>query len=380
MKIAVIGHKRVPSREGGIEKSVEKQMLRLRERGHEVILYDRSGHNIFGAEFDAPAGSFRGMKIVTVPTPGNALGVPVYSFLATVRALREKCDILYYHGSGSCLMIPLARLFGARCVGMIHGIDSQQVKWNRLGRLYLRMGEKAAARRADACLVLSESIRDYIREKYGKEPVLTCNGTEPPCLPPDPEALIRKRFGLEKDGYILCVVRIVAGKGLEYLIRAFRACGTEKKLVIAGGVDPVCRDYYAQLRELAAGDERILFTGFLEEPAVQALYLQAYAFVFPSDHEGMAHSLLEAMAAGCCCLVSDIPENTAVIREHGLRFRRGDADDLREKLQGLLDDPGRVRSLREGTAAFALRTYDWDAVADQLEEVFGRALSTRTAG
>ena len=159
MKIAVIGHKRVPSREGGIEKTVEKQMIRFRKRGYDIILYNRSGHNTFGEEFDRPSengviktgkgvSEYQGMKIETVPTPQNSLGVPVYSFLATVRALRERCDILYYHGSGSCLMIPLARLFGAHCVALLHGIDSRQVKWNRLGKMYLKMGERAAAKRA----------------------------------------------------------------------------------------------------------------------------------------------------------------------------------------------------------------------------------------
>ena len=385
MKIAVIGHKRVPSREGGIEKTVEKQMIRFRKRGYDIILYNRSGHNTFGEEFDRPSengviktgkgvSEYQGMKIETVPTPQNSLGVPVYSFLATVRALRERCDILYYHGSGSCLMIPLARLFGAHCVALLHGIDSRQVKWNRLGKMYLKMGERAAARRADACCVLSEVNREYIRNTYGTDPVLTFNGTEKPCIQEDPQNLIRKRFGQEKDGYILALTRIVAGKGLEYLIAAFRRTDTEKKLVIAGGVDPVCRKYYEKLRSLAGNDERIIFTGFLEEPYVSALYINACIFVFPSDHEGMAHSLLEAMAAGCCCLVSDIPENCSVIRDHAMLFRHGDSQDLYDKLQMLLCEPGLAASYREKVSDYAIAAFDWDKCADQMEDVFRECL------
>ena len=374
MRIAVIGHKRVPSREGGIEKTVEKQTIRMCRHGHEVILYNRSGHNIFGEEFDSdPAGGTiareRNLRIESVPTPKGFPGVPVYSLLATIRALRESCDVVYYHGSGSCLMIPLAKIFGVSCVAFIHGIDSKQKKWNWFGKAYLRLGEKAAAKKADVCLVLSENNQTYIRDKYGTDPVLTFNGTERPPQTDNAQELLEKNFGLKKEEYILNTGRIISGKGLEYLIKAFRSCKTEKKLVIAGGVDPVCRTYYRELQELAKGDPRIRFLGFQDESALNILYELAYAFVFPSDHEGMAHSLLEAMAAGCCCLVSDIPENSSVVKEHGLCFRQGNAEDLREKLQMLLDSRETVVKYREGVAEYALKTYNWDDCVAQIEGI-----------
>ena len=426
----MIGHKRVPSREGGIEKTVEQQMIRLCDRGHEAILYNRSGHNIYGTEYDLGVKSLRehavqngfdtskseegqsreessgrsagssslhhgkNLRIETVPTPPGRLGVPVYSFLATLRALFGRCDVIYYHGSGSCLMIPLAKLFGARCAAMLHGIDSQRAKWGRFGKLYLRLGERAAARHADACFVLSENMQKYMRETYGAETILTWNGAEAPkiqkgaiavqpasqVLPEAPEESDgRSGILLEEGNFILSLVRIVPEKGLHYLIRAFRKCRTDKKLVIAGGVDPACRNYYEKLRCLAGDDERILFTGFVEEPLVSRLYLNAYAFVLPSDLEGMAHSLLEAMAAGCCCLVSDIPENVSVLQAsaksgssglHGVVFRHSDVKDLREKLQFLLDHPETAEQFREESSSYILDKYSWDACVDQLEQVF----------
>ena len=52
MKIAFIGHKRIPSREGGIEIVVEELSTRMAARGHQVVVYNRKGHNVAGAEFD----------------------------------------------------------------------------------------------------------------------------------------------------------------------------------------------------------------------------------------------------------------------------------------------------------------------------------------
>lgn len=55
MKIAFIGHKRIPSREGGIEIVVDELATRMVDRGHQVIAYNRSGHNVAGSEFDGVA-------------------------------------------------------------------------------------------------------------------------------------------------------------------------------------------------------------------------------------------------------------------------------------------------------------------------------------
>ena len=46
MKIAMIGHKRIPSREGGIEIVVEELATRLVEKGHVVDVYNRKGKNV----------------------------------------------------------------------------------------------------------------------------------------------------------------------------------------------------------------------------------------------------------------------------------------------------------------------------------------------
>ena len=52
VNIAMIGHKRIPSREGGIEIVVDELATRMAAKGHKVIAYNRKGHNVAGAEFD----------------------------------------------------------------------------------------------------------------------------------------------------------------------------------------------------------------------------------------------------------------------------------------------------------------------------------------
>ena len=69
LRIAMFGHKRIPSREGGIEVVVEELSTRLVAKGCSVTCYNRSGHNVAGAEYDrADSDEFRGVKLKKVFT------------------------------------------------------------------------------------------------------------------------------------------------------------------------------------------------------------------------------------------------------------------------------------------------------------------------
>lgn len=368
MRIAIIGHKRIPSNEGGIEKGVEMHAVRMAALGHEVTVYNRGGHNVYGSEYDRERlKEYKGVKIITIPTVSGRASVPIYSFLATLHAIFARYDVVSYRASGSCVMIPLARLFGLRCVASLHGIDSKRDKWGGFASRYLELGERMAATKANACLVLSRNMQEYMKETYGRKTILFANGiTMPEHLEPDD---IVKRFGLEKDGYLLMLGRIVPEKGLHYAIEAFRQCRTDKKLVIAGGAE-ANSDYYSELQNMALGDDRIIFTGFVRGTIISELYSNAYMFLLPSNLEGMSNALLEAMSYGNCCLVSDIAENMEVVKEYAPCFRQGDVEDLREKMQELLDDPKTVIVFKKDSARYVTENYNWDIVVEQMLEIY----------
>ena len=144
---------------------------------------------------------------------------------------------------------------------------------------------------------------------------------------------------------------------------------TDKKLVIAGGSSDT-DEFANELRERASGDERIIFTGFVQGQLLDELYSNAYFYTLPSDLEGMPLSLLEAMSYGNCCLVSDIEECASVVEDRAVTFRKSDVADLKNKLQMLCDNTKLIFDYKEQAADFIFSKYDWDIVTEKTIELY----------
>lgn len=365
----MLGHKRVPSREGGIEVVVEELSTRFARRGYSVTCFNRRGHHVSGRDFDADIPDvYKGVRLVNVFTVNRrGFAALTSSLFGTIRAAFGPYDVVHIHAEGPAFLCWLPRLTGKRVVVTVHGLDHRRAKWGRLAAVYIRMGERAAVRHAHSIIVLSESVRQYFLDTYGRRTVLIPNGTSP--VLPRPAERITEAYGLETDGYILFLGRLVPEKGLLYLLRAFRGVKTDKKLVIAGGSSDT-NEFVRGIERLAREDDRVILTGFVQGRILEELYSNAYIYVLPSDLEGMPLSLLEAMSYGCCCLTSDIPECADVTDGHAVTFRRGDTDELRGKLQWLCGDGAAVRRYRAGAAEYITGKYKWDDVADRTLAVY----------
>lgn len=362
LNIAMLGHKRIPSREGGIEIVVEELSTRMVALGHSVTCFNRRGHHVSGKEFDTrKANQYKGVYLITVPTVDRkGLAALTSSFFAALRAAFGKYDVVHFHAEGPCAMIWLPKLFGKRCIATIHGLDWQREKWqNGFGSKYIKFGEKIAVKYADEIIVLSKGVQEYFWKTYGRKTCFIPNGANRPAL--RKADLIKSKFGIDKDGYLLFLGRIVPEKGLRYLIQAYKELHTDKKLVIAGGSSDT-NDFMQEMQTLAAGDDRIIFTGFVDGQALEELYSNAYIYVLPSDLEGMPLSLLEAMSYGNCCVVSDIAECAEVVEDKAVTFQKGNIQDLKEKLQMLCDNPTTVQENKNEAASFICRKYNWDEI------------------
>lgn len=364
IKICHLGHKNMLERSGGVEVVVYELATRMAAMGYGVTSYNRSGHHVSGAEFDSPrVDVFKRVRMKYVPTIDRCgLAAITSSASGALCAALGKYDIVHFHAEGPAFMCWLPKILGKRVIVTIHGLDWQRKKWGRLASFYIMQGEKMAVKHADEIIVLSKNVQEYFQTVYKRKTSYIPNGVHK--FQKRNADLIEKKLGLRENEYFLFLGRLVPEKGVQYLIKAFPKVQTNKKLVIAGGSSDT-DGFVGELKAAAQGDDRILFTGFVEGRLLEELYSCAYAYVLPSDLEGMPLSLLEAMSYGNCCVTSDIPECVEVIEDNAVTFRKGDSDDLALCLQRLCDNECMVNEYKAKVSDFVCKNHDWKEVVNK---------------
>lgn len=375
MKIAMIGHKRIPSRSGGIEVVVDELAVRMAAKGHHVTAYNRHTG-------EPPIKAHQGVRIVEIPTfRSSKLNAVVYACLATLHAIFCGYDVIHYHAEGPSAMIWLPKCLGIKTVATIHGLDWQRAKWGGFATWYLKRGEKVAAKYADRLIVLSHNMGDYFESTYGRKSMLIPNGIQQ--AKPVAPRIIKEKWGLEKRGYFLFLARLVPEKGLDTLLDAFKGVKTDVKLVVAGGLAEET-EYIRSVKLKAEQDARVIMANFVSGELLAELYTNCLAYILPSDVEGMPLTLLEAMAHGARVVTSDIPECTEVAGDYGYVFQKGNASALRDVLCHILANTARFDTNfgKNETPAETERhrndivsRYDWEAIVNSTLDIYTDALS-----
>lgn len=186
MRIAMLGHKRVPSHEGGIEVVVEELAARMVEKGHQVTCFNRTGQHVSGKEYEVQKlDEYRGIRIRHVPTlDKKGLAAVTSSFFASLAAALGPYDVVHVHAEGPAAFCWLPRLFGKRVVLTVHGLDWARDKWKgSFGSWYIHFGEKVGARFAHEIIVLNHSNQTYFRDTYHRETHYIPNGVNRRRMP-----------------------------------------------------------------------------------------------------------------------------------------------------------------------------------------------------
>lgn len=371
LKIAMLGHKHIPSREGGVEIVVEELSTRMFKKGYDITVYNRSSkHALDKKQKNKKIKNYNGVKIKNVITiDKKGLAAMTSSFFATIKILFSKSDIVHYHAEGPCAMIPIIKfLSNKRIIVTIHGLDWQRAKWgNGFASKYIKFGEKMAVKYAHEIIVLSENVKKYFEETYKRKTNFIPNGVNKPEI--KKARIIYEKYNVKKNDYILFLGRLVPEKGIHYLIDAFNNIKTNKKLIIGGAASDT-DTYYQELIKKAKKNKNIIFTGFIQGEELEELYSNAYIYVLPSDLEGMPLTLLEAMSYNNCCLTSDIPECKTVMNEYGITFKKTNIKDLTEKMITLLNDKNLVKKYKDNSQKYVLEKYNWDDITKRTLELY----------
>lgn len=371
LTIAMVGQKGLPATMGGVEKHVEEVGSRLAARGHEVIVFCRSSYG------SSPHQSYRGMTLLGAPTIGTKhLDAIVHSATSTWQALARRADVVHYHALGPGLMAPMPRyLSRAAVVITVHGLDHQRDKWQAPARAVLGAAHWMSGRVPNHTVVVSRDLGAHYAEHFRKPVTVIPNGVPTPVLTEGSDFV--RSLGLVPGEYALFVGRLVPEKRPDLLIRAALSSDRIRQVAIVGD-SSFTEGYTLGLRELAAGDPRIVFPGFVGGRELEEVFQRAGVFVQPSDLEGLPLTLLEAIANRTPVLASDIAPHLEILGAGSpahRTFARGDVGSLRTQLEQMLAGvpAGSGDDLRDRV----LEDYSWDAAVDKLEELYVRAAGNR---
>jgi len=360
MKIAFIGQKGIPAQNGGVDRHVEKLAMFLAKKGEQVIVYNRQGY------LPEKINKWEEVTLVHLPYINQKnLAAITHGFLATLDAMRRKVEVIHYHGIGPCLLAWIPRLFTPKIkvVATLHSFDYGNEKWGRFAKFMLKRGEKSMSRYAQEVIVLTDLMHDYLLQKHGKGSTIIPNGA---YIENNNESNYLLRFGLEPKKYLISVSRIIKLKGIQYLIAALKELPTyDIKLAIVGD-----GEYREELEKLAGDDPRIVFTGNQSGEILNQLYSQAKYFVQSSEMEGLSISLLEAMAHGLPCIVSDISANQEATGETALYFRQKDKDDLKNKLIYAFEHVDKMIELGVKAKERARSLFNWEKISEATLEIY----------
>jgi len=365
MRIAAFGFRSIPLRPGcaGADKFALELLPRLAARGHEVVAYNR----LYPGQ--EPLGDvYAGVRLKSFGTTKlKGFDTLLHSAKVCWDILRNDTgDIIHIQNGGNSIFALVLRLFGKKVFLSQDGVDWKRDKWPWYGRVYLWLSSYLTAFAPSRVIFDNVFCRRQFEQRFRRRYDFIPFGSEIDEGALDQSVL--GDLGLEPGGYFLFVGRFIPDKGLQYLIPAFERLETDKKLLLVGG-SPNPSDFERQI--MSTADPRILFPGFVYGTKVHALMKNAYAYVQPSDIEGLSPVVLENMGLGTPIICSDIEENCYVVADTAILFRQGDIDDLQRQLRWALESPGRLRENAARARRRAEECFSWDKVAEAHEIVFG---------
>ncbi len=291
----------LPQHPGGVvvyTKELLSELFRI-GTGHEFVLfYQRQPSPGVLSTTDA-------VRQVVLPVPSRLLWDQV---AVPVAARREGIDVLF----NPKFSIPIAA--GCPTAWVCHGLDWYVMPWasRRVDRLSHRFLVPQYARKADAIIAVSETVRDHALQYLDLRPeklhVVYSGAHDRFRIPATLEArrTLQKRLNLP-DRFGLYVGALYPPKNFTRLIQAYAAVGPSRgyHLVVAGGTDRFLAAHEVQLGRKLGLRDWVHEVGWLSHEELPTLYSLATGLLMPSLYEACPLPIIEAMAVGCPIVTSN---------------------------------------------------------------------------
>ena len=249
---------------------------------------------------------------------------------------------------------------------------------------YLNVVVPRSVRRADALIADSHHTAHDLTEQWQVAPerITVVQGAVDhtqfrPIDDPGTQAAVRARYHIGDRPYILALSRLEPRKNYVRLIEAFnlarQEAGIPHRLVIGGSKGWLYDAIFARVQELHLQDD-VLFTGFVDDVDLPALYRAAEFFAYPSLYEGFGLPIVEALACGTPVLTAD---NSCLPEAGGPGAIYAKAEDVESIATGIvrLATDAELRSTLRNAGLAHAASFTWQRSARQLLAAYQKALA-----
>lgn len=367
---------------GGVVRVVEGMAQALIERGHRVTVLTTDAHTQ-NTRTPAPTDEQNGnLRIIRVRNQSVWLRGKLN--LSTPFAMRQHAanvladaDVVHVHEfrtAENLLVTPQAHRQHVPLVLSPHGTLTPQTGRSAFKSLWDTLISPPVARRFDAVIGLTDHERTeaaHLWQTFGASSAfhVVPNGVRLSDFANLPNRITaRDRFGLPHDRrVVLFMARLHPRKGADILTQAFQQANlTHSHLLIVGpdeGLRPT-------LDTLAANDDRITLTGYLDGDARLAALAAADVFVLPAIGEGLPMAVLEAMACGLPVIISEdchLPE----VPTHSTGIEAPvSIEGVAQALHHIFADDLSRQHMGEAGRRLIESHFTWQSVAVQLEAIY----------
>lgn len=251
--------------------------------------------------------------------------------------------------------------------------------YSRKSRLRQQWAVKRAVRKADRLLTVSQTTADDLTRLYNVSPnkmmitPLAVEIEEFDTKWQDRNTSLLDAFRLYPGRYFLSIGRIEEKKNIGFLLQAFfaykklRGVGDPIQLVLAGKAGEGAKRF-AQMIAKSPFASSVKLLGYISDEQKRALLDGALAYVFPSRYEGFGLPALEAFAADCPVLVSDIPALREVAGGAALFAPVDGLSAWAKNMERMTLDSGlRERLVQDGREQ--LKSFSWESTAKKTWQV-----------
>ncbi len=201
-----------------------------------------------------------------------------------------------------------------------------------------------------------------------------------PVTDPERMHMTQARYGLHEEPYLLSIATLEPRKNIRHLVQCFarlvseNAVPIELKLVLVGTKGWKMDEWLSEIRASEQLISRLIFTGYVPDEDLAALYSGATAFLFPSLYEGFGLPPLEAMQCGLPVITSNVSSLPEVVGDAAILVSPTDADALCQAIIQVINSDELQQQLRANALRRA-KLFSWEKFTRQHIDLY-RNLST----